>query len=277
MVALRLSLVRRSAWASGWRAARRRVAAVGLVGPRSTSFLSVFIGGGSLILFGYFLVVGAPFRIDIARSDAARLVFDSLLCLVFFVQHSGMVRRGAKERIARRLPAMYVPALYSIASGLALLVLVLLWQPTNLVLFRLPGAIRWVAAFLSVVALAGFAWGVLALGEFDSFGVRQLRAASRGAPPPSSAFVARGPYRYVRHPLYLFMLILIWATSRASPDRLLFNLLWTVWIVVGARLEERDLLADFGGTYRQYQASVPMLIPSPGFLRRRGQGDSLGL
>jgi len=83
--------------------------------------------------------------------------------------------------------------------------------------------------------------------------------------------VARGPYRYVRHPLYLFMLLLIWSTPRFSTDQLLFNVLWTAWVIVGTKLEERDLLVDFGQTYRQYQASVPMLIPSPRALIRQLQ------
>ena len=245
-----------------------------LVSPRLMTFLTVAIGGGSLILFGYFLSAGTPFPIDVARSDTARLAFDSLLCLIFFVQHSGMIRRSAKERIARRLPRFYLPALYSIASGFALLTVVLLWQPTSHVLFRLHGPVRWLSTFVSLAALAGFVWGVVALRGFDPFGTLPLRAVLRGTPPPSSAFVARGPYRYVRHPLYLFMLILIWATPRLSTDRLLFNLLWTAWVVVGTRLEERDLLTDFGQTYRQYRHSVPMLIPLPGFLRHDRQDHS---
>jgi protein-S-isoprenylcysteine O-methyltransferase Ste14 len=75
----------------------------------------------------------------------------------------------------------------------------------------------------------------------------------------------------VRHPLYLFMLLLIWSTPRFSTDQLLFNVLWTVWIIVGTRLEERDLLVEFGQTYREYQASVPMLMPSPVSVLRRRQ------
>jgi protein-S-isoprenylcysteine O-methyltransferase Ste14 len=237
-------------------------------------FLTVAIGGGSLILFGYFLSAGTPFPIGIAGSDTARLAFDSLLCLVFFVQHSGMIRRCAKKRIARRVPAIYLPALYSIVSGLALLVLVLLWQPTNHILYSFHGPIRWLTTLVAVVALAGFAWGILALRGFDPFGTLPLRAALRGTAMPSSALLVRGPYRYVRHPLYLFVLILIWATPRLSTDQLLFNLLWTFWIVVGTKLEERDLLIDFGQTYRQYQDSVPMLIPLPRLFRHRRQGTN---
>lgn len=98
----------------------------------------------------------------------------------------------------------------------------------------------------------------------------------RGTTAPPSPLVARGPYRYVRHPLYLFMLLLIWSTPRFSTDQLIFNVLWTPWIIVGTKLEERDLLADFGQTYRQYQALVPMLIPSPRGALSQWQSRSAG-
>lgn len=246
------------------------------VGTRLLIALTVGIGGGSLVLFAYFVLFGAPLAVEIVDSRAARLTWDSLLCLVFFLQHSGMIRRSAKERLGKWVAPTYYPALYSIASGIALAALILLWQPTDQFLFRLHGAARWLSLCVAVVAVAGFAWGVRALGGFDPFGALPLKADLRGTPPPSVAFVARGPYRYVRHPLYLFMLLLIWSTPRLSTDQLLFNVAWTAWIVIGTKLEERDLLADFGQTYRRYQLAVPMLIPSPRFFIRHTQSDSAG-
>ncbi len=241
---------------------------------RLLALLSVGIGGGSLLLFVYFLLFGTPSPIGIAHSDAARLAFDAFLCLAFFVQHSVMIRRGAKQRLAKRIPSTYHPALYSIASGACLFVLVLAWQPTTHFLFRLQGPARWLSAAIALLAVAGFVWGVRSLRGFDPFGTLPIKAALRGTAAPSSAFVIRGPYRYVRHPLYLFMLLLIWSTPRFSTDQLLFNVLWTAWIIVGTTLEERDLLADFGRTYRQYQASVPMLIPSPRAVLRQRKSRS---
>ncbi|HSB69032.1 MAG TPA: isoprenylcysteine carboxylmethyltransferase family protein [Candidatus Methylomirabilis sp.] len=244
------------------------------LGPFLMGFLTVGIGGGSLVLFAYFLRFGTPSALDSVHSHAARLAWDALLCLMFFLQHSGMVRRGAKERIAKRVPAIYVPALYSIASGTALVALVLLWQPSNQFLFRLHGPARWLSGCLAVLAIAGFAWGAHSLRGCDPFGILPLKADVRGASPPLPVFVARGPYRCVRHPLYLCMLLLIWSTPRFPTDQVLFNVLWTAWIVVGAKLEERDLLVDFGETYRRYQHCVPMLIPSPRLFRRRTQANS---
>ena len=236
---------------------------------RMLMFFTVCIGGGSLVLFVYFLMFGAPLTLRIARSEPARLAWDALLCLVFFLQHSGMIRRGVKDRITRRIPAMVYPALYSIASGVALIALVLLWQPSDRFLWRLGDTERWLPACVALVAVAGFVWGVRSLRCFDPFGRLALQASTRGVTPPPLAFVAVGAYRVVRHPLYLFMLLLIWSTPRFPTDQLLFNGLWTLWIVMGTKLEERDLVADFGETYRRYQRSVPMLIPCPRPRRRR--------
>jgi protein-S-isoprenylcysteine O-methyltransferase Ste14 len=70
----------------------------------------------------------------------------------------------------------------------------------------------------------------------------------------------------VRHPFYAAAILMIWACPVITLDRLLFDVLWTCWIVAGARLEERDLVAEYGDTYRAYRGEVPMLVP----WRRRG-------
>lgn len=126
---------------------------------------------------------------------------------------------------------------------------------------------RWVSVCVVLAAFAGFAWGIRSLRWFDPFGRLALQASLRGVLPPPPGFVAAGAYRFVRHPLHLFTLALIWSTPRLSTDRLLFDVPWTLWIVVGTKLEERDLVADFGETCRRYQVSVPMPIPLPPLLR----------
>jgi protein-S-isoprenylcysteine O-methyltransferase Ste14 len=46
---------------------------------------------------------------------------------------------------------------------------------------------------------------------------------------------------------------MLWSQPAPTSDRLLLNLLWSGWICVGTTLEERDLVAEFGEVYRQYQ------------------------
>jgi protein-S-isoprenylcysteine O-methyltransferase Ste14 len=107
------------------------------------------------------------------------------------------------------------------------------------------------------------------LRPFDPLGLGPLLAHIRNRPDRTPAFVARGPYRLVRHPLYLAVLVLIWSCPDVSLDRLLFAVLWSGWILLGARLEEADLTAELGDVYREYCRQVPMLVPWPG---RRGEG-----
>jgi hypothetical protein len=60
---------------------------------------------------------------------------------------------------------------------------------------------------------------------------------------------------------------LFWTSPEVTADGLLLSLMWTIWIWVGATLEERDLIAEFGEAYRAYQRQVPMLIPWRGRVR----------
>ena len=114
---------------------------------------------------------------------------------------------------------------------------------------------------LFILAIAGFAWGVRALGSFDTFGIRPVVALLRNSQTRQYPFVVKGPYRWVRHPLYFFTLVLFWSCPAITPDRLLFNVLWTVWVVLATFLEERDLVSQFGDSYVQYQREVPMIFP----------------
>lgn len=223
--------------------------------------LAVLAGGGSLILFGLFLLIGPIALVPLCSSERQALLWDGLLSALFFLQHSGMVRASFRDRLAVMVPRHYHPATYAVASGIALAAMVLFWQPSQTVLYRAEGISRLLARALFVFAVVGFSWGVRALGNFDTFGLRPIKAYLRGREPRPQNVTIRGPYLWVRHPLYFFMLVLIWSAPDVSLDRLLFNVLWTLWIVLGTYLEEKDLVAEFGEKYRQYQKSVPMLFP----------------
>jgi protein-S-isoprenylcysteine O-methyltransferase Ste14 len=229
--------------------------------PYSIMALAVVIGGRSLLLFGIFLIIRPVTIVRFYASEHQVLLWNGLLSILFFVQHSGMIRASFRTRLAPVIPRHYHPSTYAIASGIALAAVVLLWQPSQMVLYHAEGLLRLLARTISVLAIVGFSWGVRALGNFDTFGLVPIRVHLRDKQLRPPNFVLRGPYLWIRHPLYFFMIVLIWSAPDVSSDRLLFNALWTVWIILGSYLEERDLVAEFGERYRQYQKAVPMLLP----------------
>jgi protein-S-isoprenylcysteine O-methyltransferase Ste14 len=229
--------------------------------PYLTLIVAGLVGVVSLLLLGLFFLTGPFNLVDLTLGETTALVLDALLCLAFAVQHSVMVRRSFRDRITTLVPPHYHGLGYTIASGTVLLALVVFWQELPSTLVALDGVPRGLARVVQLLAMAGIVWGILSLGAFDIFGFAPILARVRGKQPSQGPIVARGPYRWVRHPLYFFILVMMWAYPDLTLDRLLLNTLWTVWIVAGTVFEERDLVADFGDEYRAYQRKVPMLIP----------------
>jgi len=235
----------------------------------SAMALATLVGGGSLLFLGYFIIIGPVAIIRFDASEPQMLLWDGLLSLLFFVQHSGMIRASFRTWLSSVAPKGYHPLIYAIASGVTLTAVMLLWQTPQTVLFQFQGLLRWLPRAVSLLAIAGFVWGFRALALFDTFGLVPLMARSRGKDLQPPTLVVRGPYLWLRHPLYFFTMVLIWSVPDMSSDRLLFNSLWTFWIVVASFLEERDLVVAFGDEYRNYQEIVPMLLPWRGPAGRR--------
>jgi methanethiol S-methyltransferase len=231
---------------------------------RMLNYLTVgaacLLGGGSLIIFGHFLFFGSFNLVNFGLGQGLALLSDAGLSLLFFLQHSGMVRRKFRGWFAGFIPENYFAAVYAVASGVVLLAVVLLWQEGALLVAVPPGIFRWSFRIIFGLTVAGFLWSGMSLKYFDPFGIGPFLGRT-SVNQEQVSLTIKGPYRLVRHPLYLLSIVMIWSCPDLTSDRLLFNLLWTGWIIVGACWEERDLVDQFGDAYREYQRRVPMLVP----------------
>jgi len=223
--------------------------------------ISCIIGQASLLALGAFLFYGSFELIHTGFGEAGKLAADAFLALLFPLQHSIMIRRKFRDRLVRSVRAEYHGILFTIASGVVMLVILAFWQKSAYTVFSFEGIFRWLPRAAYFLSIAGLSWGALSILPFDPFGFYSIIYSLRGTTPPPVQLAIRGPYRYVRHPLYLFSIIMIWSCPDITADRLVFNILWTLWVIIGARFEERDLVATFGDAYRDYQQKIPMLVP----------------
>ena len=71
-----------------------------------------------------------------------------------------------------------------------------------------------------------------------------------------------GPYRYVRHPIYSGVLLMILGTALASgPAWLVAAAGAAAYFVMSLRVEEADMASLFPDDYPQYAAHTKRLIP----------------
>lgn len=201
-------------------------------------------------------------------NEFAVLLVDSALSAAFFLQHSGMIRRSFRRFLARSMHVNveYHGAVYTFASSIVLLASVLFWQKSTVMVLDpndMPMLFPFFVHALFVSALLGFYWSMNSLKAFDVCGVDPIlyKLGTKDPPQSTMALSMAGPYGYARHPSYFCCLVLIWSCPSISLDRLLYNGLWSLWLVIGTLLEERDLVSDFGEPYKDYQRKVPMLIP----------------
>jgi methanethiol S-methyltransferase len=233
----------------------KRFAAYGLL------VITAVIGQASMIGLALFLFHGSFNLVNLGLDEYTRLWFNACLCLGFFIQHSFMVRKSFRRWMSRYVRDELYSALYTILSGVILLAIIIFWQKSAHELMAAEGMIYWFFRSCFFLAIAGMVWGNQALGSFDSFGLNSILSYIRGTQPRRLGFAPRGPYQWVRHPLYFFSLMMIWSCPYVTTDRILFNLLFTGWMVIGMFMEERDLIASFGNDYLDYRKQVPMIIP----------------
>lgn len=223
--------------------------------------LLYLLGFSSGFMFLIFLFVGSYTIIDLGLRRGDALLLNALLSMIFFLQHSIMVRRWFKKWIGTFMREIYHNAFYAITSAITLLLVLCLWQKSPVIIARTDGIIFWLLRTIFLLCMFGFFWGARTLGSFDALGVRPLMDDHRNRHEKPQEIIVKGPYRWLRHPLYFFLIIIIWACPVLTLDRLLFNILWSIWIVIGTVLEDRDLHREFGEPYSEYSSKVPMIIP----------------
>lgn len=65
----------------------------------------------------------------------------------------------------------------------------------------------------------------------------------------------------VRHPWYSGGIALVWAAGPLTDVSLATKLVVSAYLIIGACLEEKKLLAQFGSDYAEYRRRLPMFIP----------------
>ena len=223
-----------------------------------------------LYALGFVGNFGVPRTIDgePRHPFSTALLIDLALLGVFAIQHSLMARPFFKRWLTRFIPASAERSTYVLFSSLALIALFTWWEPMGGVVWEVSDPLGRGVLY----ALFGFGWTLVLvstflINHFDLFGLRQIWLQLRGTPYTSLRFGTPGPYKLIRHPLYLGWFFAFWAAPTMSVTHLVFAIATTAYILIAIQLEERDLVDALGDDYRRYRERVPMIIPFTGSAR----------
>lgn len=193
---------------------------------------------------------------------------QSLLIIVifvaYFVLHSLTASLWAKRRVAACCPAQ-VPYYRLVFNALAILLAVplvyLAWRYPGEPLWQWRGAAGYLADGIGLLALLALLYS-LRLYDMEEFaGLRQARGKVK-AIQDQEHFRISPFHRYVRHPWYFLILLILWSRDMSSNQLLIYALV-SLYLLIGSRLEERKLIAYHGAVYEAYRRRVAGLIPLP--------------
>ncbi len=196
---------------------------------------------------------------------------NTILLGLFALQHTFLGRPVFRSAWASVLPEAAERSTRVLVSSLSLMLVFLRWRPIPFELWSL--GLHPLGLVLEILSFAGWALaflGTLQIGHLELFGLAQVLAHAHGRELAPRPFEIPFLYRWVRHPIYLGLLVAVWCAPVMTLGHLLFAGLSTAFVVFLARTEERDLVCEHR-QYGDYQARVPMLWPRtrPLPIRRR--------
>ena len=220
---------------------------------------------GSLGCFAYFhTVVLDRAGAGGAASPAAASAWNIALFTVFALHHSLLARNAVRAAMARVVPAGLERSAYVWVASLLFIGVCLLWQPLPGVAWEVDGPAR---GLLFAVQVAGIVLTLRSAAIIDIRELAGIRQAAREADTSDERdrpviFKTTGPYGWLRHPIYLGWVLIVFGAPRMTAGRLLFAAVSTLYLIAAIPLEERSLVQAHGAAYRHYRQQVRWrLIP----------------
>lgn len=211
----------------------------------------VWTGGGLFVLslaacaYSYGVIWGST----VTGAGAVRAVmFDALLFAIFAMHHSLFARDAIKHRVVRVVPPRVLRSFYVWTASVLLLVVLAWWRPVPGDLYTVAG---WRAIGHAVLQLCGLWVIARSVSRIDALELAGIRPASG-----RDALQITGPYRWVRHPLYLGWILVVFGAAHMTGNRFAFAAISTGYLLIAIPWEERSLRDAFGPAYADYQRAV---------------------
>ena len=174
--------------------------------------------------------------------------------------HSLLASNEAKDFFRRTIGDGFMKLyrlLYNILAVISFLpILYLMIVLPERILYEVPTPFNLLMRLGQVISVILLIAAALQTDLLSFAGIRQIFEEEK-----QGSLMTGGLYRYVRHPLYTFGLLILWLSPSMSLNSFIVYLALTIYVLIGIKFEERKLMREFGQEYADYRSLTPMLIP----------------
>jgi methanethiol S-methyltransferase len=205
----------------------------------------------SLLYLGYFWAVTLAADDGDPAGRAAAVTTNVALFSIFALHHSLLARASAKRLVSRLVGARLERVAYVWIASLLAIAMCALWQPVGGLVYAMDGWSRVPFWAIQILGAGIIVRAVRVIDPLELAGIRQ--AADLAAPGPLRII---GPFRVVRHPIYLGWMLLVFGTPSMTANRLVFAAISSLYLILAIPWEEWSLVEVHGDRYRDYQRLV---------------------
>lgn len=213
----------------------------------------LFAAALAYFLFSYSVTFG-----EIATGDATAnaVAINVLLFSAFALHHSVFARLPVRAFVRRIVPSQLERSAYVWAASLMLIAVCFYWRAVPGVVWQVASPWNWAVRLVQLAGIWLTLRSAVVIDGLDLAGVRQVMDAR-----PETEFKTDGPYGWVRHPIYLGWMLVVFSVGTMTMTRLVFATISSVYLLVAIPFEERTIRAQ-SPSYDDYMRQVPWkLIP----------------
>ena len=182
------------------------------------------------------------------------------------VVHSVLISLKFSQFLQEKLKEAYrfFRLFYNIFSILTFAIIIYYsWRIKGKIVFSWEGYSQIIQWILLLASFYLFWAGAKSYDIKQFLGLSQIKNKNSSKTlSPDDEISISGIMGKVRHPWYVAGILFIWTiSSDIYMSSLATNIIFTTYLILGAFIEEKKLIAVYGDQYRRYQKNVAMFFP----------------
>lgn len=202
------------------------------------------------------------------------LFFDIfIIVFLFFLfasSHSVLAAFDVKKRITEKVgdKIAFYRLFFNISSIFIFIAIYFLSPKPNVKIYDLQFPYDLIIFGIQVLGVIGLFWAGSYINLKEFLGITQVKRYVEGTYQKTDLdeyheLVIAGPFKYSRHPIYFFTIIVLGFRSTMDLFYLVFFICMLLYFYIGSIYEEKSLEKRYGVRYAEYKNNVPRLIPNP--------------